>query len=114
MRIWILTLTPAIQSATPVLRNEEGPALAMPSHGSTEVFLEQLHIRNDIPTHYGSNKRLSPRDLEELTGSTSRAIQFTAETLLTAKAKADTRELTIVKPWLHPSNRSDFYRHKFE
>ncbi|MRN67705.1 hypothetical protein [Brucella sp. 10RB9213] len=70
-------------------------------------------IRNDIPAHYGSKKRLSPRDLEEITGSSSREIQFMAETLLAAKAKADAGELTIVKPWLHRSNWSAFYQRKF-
>ncbi|MEN5246158.1 hypothetical protein [Brucella pseudintermedia] len=69
--------------------------------------------RDDIPARYGSKKRLSPRDLEQLTGSTSREIQFMTETLMATKAKADAGELTVVKPWLHRSNWSNFYRRKF-
>jgi integrase len=71
-------------------------------------------IRNNIPAHYGSKKRLSPRDLKELTETSSREIQFMAETLLAAKAKADAGELTTVKPWLQRTNWSEFYREKFE
>ena len=70
-------------------------------------------IRNDIPAHYGSKKRLSPRDLKELTETSSREIQFMTETLLAAKEKADMGELTVVKPWLQRTNWSEFYRYKF-
>lgn len=71
-------------------------------------------IRNDIPAHYGSKKRLSPRDLKELTETSSREIQFMTETLLAAKEKANAGELAIVKPWLQRINWSEFYRQKFE
>ncbi|WP_435657810.1 hypothetical protein [Brucella pituitosa] len=71
-------------------------------------------IRNDIPAHYGSKKRLSQRDLDEVTGNTSREIEFMMEALLAAKTKADSGELKVVKPWLHKANWSDFYIEKFK
>lgn len=69
--------------------------------------------RNDIPAGYGSKKRLSTRDLNEIATTPSPEIQFMTESLLRAKATADAGHLVVVKPWLQRSNWSDYYRTKF-
>lgn len=66
--------------------------------------------KNDIPAGYGSKKRFSTRDLEQIMAVSSPEIQFMTETLLKAKAEADAGRLIVVKPWLQRSNWSDYYR----
>ncbi|SFJ47480.1 tyrosine-type recombinase/integrase [Aerobium aerolatum] len=69
--------------------------------------------KGDIPAGYGSKKRFTARDLDEILSIASPEIQFMSETLLKAKAEADEGRLTVVKPWLHRSNWSKHYREKF-
>lgn len=67
----------------------------------------------DIPAGYGSKKRYSTRDLDELMSIEAPEIQFMTERLVQAKREADAGTLQVVKPWLHRSNWSNYYRKKF-
>ncbi|WP_274426492.1 site-specific integrase [Chelativorans sp. YIM 93263] len=71
-------------------------------------------IKDDMSARYGSKKRLSARDLQQLTGTSSPEIQFMTKALLDAKSKAETGELVVVKPWLVRANWSEFYQGKFK
>jgi len=69
--------------------------------------------KDDIPAGYGSKKRFTARDLDEIMSMALPEIQFMSETLLKAKAEADCGRLTVVKPWLQRSNWSEYYLKKF-
>lgn len=70
-------------------------------------------IKDDVPAGYGSKKRFTTRDLDQLMTNQSSETKFMTERLLKAKAEADAGRLIIVKPWLQRSNWSDYYREKF-
>lgn len=69
--------------------------------------------KKDIPAGYGSKKRYSTRDLDEIMSISAPEIQFMTERLVQAKREADAGKLIVVKPWLHRSNWSNYYREKF-
>jgi hypothetical protein len=70
-------------------------------------------IKDDVPAGYGSKKRFTTRDLDQLMTNQSPETKFMTEQLLKAKADADAGRLIVVKPWLQRSNWSDYYRKKF-
>jgi hypothetical protein len=70
--------------------------------------------KGDIPAGYGSKKRFTTRDLDEIMSIASPEIQFMTETLLKAKTEADAGKLTVAKPWLQRSNWSDYYKAKLK
>lgn len=69
--------------------------------------------KKDIPAGYGSKKRYSTRDLDEIMSISAPEIQFMTERLVQAKREADAGKLIVVKPWLHRANWSKHYQEKF-
>jgi len=67
----------------------------------------------DVASRYGRKRRLTNRDLGELTMITSSVIDEMARLLLNAKERADAGELTVLKPWLTQANWSPYYKTKF-
>ncbi|WP_345099295.1 hypothetical protein [Chelativorans composti] len=68
--------------------------------------------KKDIPSRYGRKQRLTNRDLAQLTTISSPIIDEMAKLLLQARDRASRGELRVLKPWLTPSNWSDYYRQR--
>jgi len=66
----------------------------------------------DTPSRYGSKTRLTTRDLAEITNAQMPELVSVGELLLAARRKADSSEMTLIKPWLLASNWSEHYRTK--
>ncbi|QKV17054.1 site-specific integrase [Oricola thermophila] len=68
--------------------------------------------KSDIPARYGMKHRLTTRDLAEIIEAKSPALDAIVPILLSAKEKAENKELIVLKPWLQRSNWSLHYRER--